>query len=140
MCIRDRLSVKKALDFEGQPGAVDQVLKVSVADGEGKKSTEVDVTIKLQDVNEAPTINAQTITIAEDAEPTVARSAPVVATDPDQGQFLRYSIKGPNPSGGKISIDSASGEYVVGPTRSPVTGGKSPTVTLRPAAVERMSE
>jgi Raf kinase inhibitor-like YbhB/YbcL family protein len=105
------LTVVGALDYETKSS---YALTVQVTDnGTPSLSTPATVTIGVNDVNDAPVINAQTIYVNEDTA-TWARFGTVVATDPDAGQTLSYAITAGN-VGNMFYIDPFTGDlYLTG--------------------------
>ncbi|NVO19612.1 MAG: hypothetical protein HXX13_07920, partial [Bacteroidetes bacterium] len=97
------------LNYEVQPPFA---LVVKVQDnGTGTLSSQGNVTVNLTDVNEAPLIANQTFSIAENsANGTTVGN--IVASDPDAGQTLTYSIYSGN-SSGAFAINSATGALTV---------------------------
>ncbi len=59
--------------------------------GQGNLSSQATITVNLNNVNENPNISNQTFSIAENS-PNATQVGVVVATDPDAGQTLTYSI------------------------------------------------
>ncbi len=82
---------------------------VTVSDGKGG-SDSISVTINVTDLNEAPMFAAGSTTrvIAENTAPNTNIGAAVVATDPDDGATLTYTLGGTN--GASFSIDSKTGQ------------------------------
>ncbi len=78
-----------ALNYEVNP-TFTLVIKVQ-DNGAGMLSDQANITINLTDVNEQPVINPQTFNIAENS-PNGQQIGTVIATDPDIGQSLNYSI------------------------------------------------
>ncbi|MCB2220084.1 MAG: cadherin domain-containing protein [Bacteroidetes bacterium] len=98
-----------ALDFES---VTVFTLTVEVEDnGLGNLSDQALVTIDILDVNEIPEIANQSYTVAENSSNGFLVGT-VVATDPDQGQTLTYSISSGNVSGA-FQIDPVSGELTI---------------------------
>jgi hypothetical protein len=84
-------------------------LTVQVSDGLLTKSAAV--TVNLTNVNESPSVANQTFTVAENsAAGTLVGN--VVASDPDAGASLSYSIIAGNDAG-RFAIDSATGAITV---------------------------
>jgi hypothetical protein len=87
-------------------------LTVSVTDnGTGNLSDTATITVTITDVNEAPTVNAATFSIAENS----ANTTPVgtaTFSDPDAGQTHTFSITAGNTSGA-FAIDGTSGAITV---------------------------
>lgn len=101
-----------ALDVETTPSFALTV--TATDDGTPALSGTATVTITLADVNEAPSIQAQTFAVSENA-PNGTPVAAVVATDPDTGApnaTLGFAITGGN-TGGAFAIDAASGAISV---------------------------
>ena len=98
------------------------MMTVSVSDGE--LSADVTITVNLTDVDEAPTIAAQTFSVAENA----AANTPVgtvTATDME-GDNLTFTITSGN-NGNAFTINTRSGEITVAGTIDYET---TPTYTL----------
>ncbi len=102
-----------ALNFESTPSFA---LVVNVMDnGIGALSSQAIITISLLNVNELPQINAQAFSINENTV-NGTNFGTVVASDPDAGQTLTYSILSGNMSGA-FGINASSGVLsVVNPT------------------------
>ncbi len=95
-----------ALDFETSPSLT---LQVSVSDGQD--SDTATVTIDLNDVNEAPAVANQSFAVDENsANGTVVGS--IVATDPDAGAVLGFSVTGGSGQTA-FAVDPSSGEITV---------------------------
>ena len=103
------VSNSAALNFETTPTFA---LVVKVQDnGTGNLNSQAIVTVSLTDVNEAPVINNQFFSIAENsASGTIIGT--VIATNPDAGQTLTYSIISGNTSGA-FSINMSTGVLTV---------------------------
>ena len=87
-------------------------LTVKVQDnGQGNLYSQATVTVNLTNVNENPNISNQTFSIAENS-PNGQQVGVVVATDPDAGQTLTYSIISGN-TNNAFSINSATGALTV---------------------------
>ncbi len=97
------------LDFETSPTFT---LVVNVKDnGTGNLSSQAMVTISLLDINEPPSINNQSFSITENStDGTIIGN--VLASDPDAGQTINYSILAGN-TDNAFEIDSLSGEITV---------------------------
>lgn len=94
-----------ALNFESTP--VFQ-LTVQVQDnGTGNLTASATITVNLTNVNETPSMSGQTFTVNEN---TVAATqvGTMVATDPDQGQIITYSITAGN-TNTAFAINAATG-------------------------------
>lgn len=90
-------------------------IEVKAADTNGRTSTKL-VTIKVTDVNEAPTINNYSFSIKENsAEDTVIGT--VTATDPDTADSIYYQITGGNDDN-IFDIDPLTGQITVGANSS----------------------
>jgi len=74
-------------------------------------SSQATVTVNLTNVNEAPVIANQTFSIAENSANGTA-VATVVASDPDAGQTLTYSILSGNTSGA-FALNTSTGALTV---------------------------
>ncbi|HEX5056154.1 MAG TPA: cadherin domain-containing protein [Gammaproteobacteria bacterium] len=95
-----------ALNFETTPSFA---LTVQVSDG--VLTDTATVTVNLSNANEAPVVNDQSFGIAENS----ANGTPVgivIATDPDVGTALTYSITGGN-TGGAFAIGAGTGALTV---------------------------
>ncbi len=78
-------------------------LGVKVTDSGGSNVTE-NMTVNINDVNETPVLNNQSFSVSESA-PAGTDVGFVIATDPDDGDTLTYSIVGPSP----FSINAGTG-------------------------------
>jgi hypothetical protein len=98
-----------ALNFETTPSFA---LIVKVQDnGTGTLSSQATVTVSLTNVNEVPVVNNQTFSIAENSS-NGTNVGTVVASDPDAGQTLTYSILSGNTSGA-FAINASTGVVTV---------------------------
>jgi parallel beta-helix repeat protein len=98
-----------ALNFELTPS---YSLVVSVQDnGSGNLSSQAIVLISLTDLNEAPIVNNQSFGVAENS-PNGTYLGTIIASDPDAGQILSYSIQSGN-TFGAFSIDALTGQLSV---------------------------
>jgi endonuclease I len=88
-----RVANAAPLNFETTPQFV---LTVTVSDG--SLSDTAQITVNLNNVNEAPVASDATYSVAENIIPP-ALVGPVVASDPDAGATLTYTITGGNGSG-----------------------------------------
>jgi len=87
-------------------------LTVSVTDsGTPSRSDTATVTINLTNINEAPIVNAQAFTIAENTA-NGATVGTVAASDPDSGQSRTFSIVSGNTSSA-FAINSSTGKITV---------------------------
>ncbi|MBL0135867.1 MAG: cadherin repeat domain-containing protein [Chitinophagaceae bacterium] len=94
-----------ALNYETTPSFA---LVVKVQDnGTGNLSNQATVTVNLINQNEAPTVNNQTFAINENSS-VGSTVGTVVATDPDAGQTLTYSIQSGN-TGSTFTINATTG-------------------------------
>ena len=100
------------VDFETNPSFTLTVQATD--DGTPNQSDSVDVVITVVDVNEAPIVNADTFTVADDSGPGTAVGT-VTSTDPDAGQTQSFAITAGN-TGGPFAIDPATGEITVATT------------------------
>jgi hypothetical protein len=82
--------------------------------GTGNLSSQATVTVSLTDVNEVPVISNQSFSIAENAVNGTTVGT-VIASDPDAGQLLSFSILSGNTSGA-FAIDAISGVISVANT------------------------
>ncbi|MBK7031133.1 MAG: cadherin domain-containing protein [Bacteroidales bacterium] len=98
-----------ALNFETIPSFT---LVVKVHDnGSGNLSSQATVTITLLNINEQPVISNQSFSINENSANGTTVGT-VIATDPDAGQTLTYSILSGN-TGGAFAINSTNGNLIV---------------------------
>ncbi len=87
-------------------------LIVEVTDnGSGNLSSQANITVQVTDTNQPPLISNQTFSIPENSA-NGASVGVVVATDPDAGQTLTYSIISGN-TGNAFQINSNSGSLIV---------------------------
>ena len=87
-------------------------LVVKVQDnGTGNLSSQATINVSVADVNEAPVMNNQTFTIAENAA-NGTTAGTIVATDPDAGQTRTFSILSGN-TGGAFAINTSTGALTV---------------------------
>ncbi|MBK7172697.1 MAG: cadherin domain-containing protein [Bacteroidales bacterium] len=98
-----------ALNFESTP-SFSLVVKVQ-DNGSGTLSNQATVTVNLTDTNDSPVIINQSFSIAENSANGTSVGV-VIASDPDAGQTLTYSILSGNTSGA-FAINSASGSLTV---------------------------
>ncbi len=97
------------LDFETNP-AFNLTVQV-MDDGTGTLSSTATVSINLNPVNEVPVINNQTFALLENSSNGSVVGG-VIASDPDAGDSLSYSIMAGN-SSNTFVINSTSGEITV---------------------------
>lgn len=107
-----RVANRSALDFETSP-TFSLVVRATQAGSPGLSSTAT-IAISLTNVNEGPSIAAQTASIAENSA-NGSLVGTIVATDPDLGQPLTYSITSGN-TNGAFAIDGATGRLTVANT------------------------
>ncbi|MDO7874420.1 cadherin domain-containing protein [Hymenobacter sp. ASUV-10] len=98
------------LDYETTPTFI---LTVQVSDG--SLTSSATVTVNLTNVNEAPSIAAQTRSVAENSANGTNVGAALTASDPDANPTLSYSITAGN-SAGKFAINSSTGQLTVAGT------------------------
>jgi ABC-type uncharacterized transport system auxiliary subunit len=97
------------LNFETNPSFT---LVVKVQDNATVAlSSQANVTVNLTDANESPIIANQTFSVAENAANTTAVGT-VIASDPDAGQTITYSILSGN-TGGAFAINASTGALTV---------------------------
>lgn len=97
------------LDFETHPSFS---LTVQVSDnGTPSLSNSATITINLNNVNEAPAISPQSLSVDENS-PDGTVVGTVAASDHDAGQTLNYAITAGDPNGA-FEIDSSTGEITV---------------------------
>jgi hypothetical protein len=100
-----KVATQSALNFEVTPS---YSLVVKVQDnGTGSLSSQATMTIVLTNVNESPLISNQSFTVPV-TPPAGTVVGTVVATDPDAGQTLTYSIVSGN-TGNAFQVNAASG-------------------------------
>lgn len=130
-----------AIDFETTPSFALTV--TATDDGTPALSGTATVTITLNDINEAPSIEAQTFAVAENA-PTGTPVAAVVASDADASApnaTLTFAITAGN-TGGAFAIDAASGAISVA-NGAAVTLANAPfalTVTVTDGGTPALSD
>ncbi len=98
-----------ALNFELTP-IFTLVIKVQ-DNGSGILSSQANITISLVDINEAPVITNQSLSIAENSA-NGANVGTVIATDPDAGQTKAFSILSGNTNGAFV-INASNGLLTV---------------------------
>lgn len=100
-----------ALDFENEPPFV---LTISVTDdGNPALTSSAQLGIKLTDVNDAPIVYNQTISLAENTpNGTNVFDYSTIASDQDSGQTRTYAITAGN-TGNAFAINSATGQITV---------------------------
>jgi hypothetical protein len=99
--------LERGLDFEAQNTFS---FTVSGRDYVGATDTAV-ITIKVNDVNEAPSLNDQSFQVDEHSD-NGSLVGQVITTDPDFGQSLTYEIVAGNEAG-IFAIDAATGKVSV---------------------------
>lgn len=94
--------------------AASRSLTVAATDNDtGNLSSSATVTVNLGNVNEAPVIANQSMSVGDNATSTVGTVVgTVTAVDPDSGQTLTYNITSGN-GVGAFSINSATGQITV---------------------------
>jgi len=98
-----------ALNFEVSPSFA---LVIKVQDnGTGNLYNQATITISLLYVNEEPVINNQLFSITENS-PNATHIGTVIATDPDSGQTMTFSIASGN-TNGAFAINASTGALVV---------------------------
>ncbi|NVO19613.1 MAG: T9SS type A sorting domain-containing protein [Bacteroidetes bacterium] len=97
------------LNFEVTP-VFTMIIKVT-DNGTSPLSSQATVVVNLINVNEAPVISNQSFTLAENTANGTSVGT-VVATDPDAGQALTYSILSGN-TNGAFAINSSNGNITV---------------------------
>ena len=95
------------LNFEATPSFT---LTVAVTDA-GSLSDTAQITINLTNVNEAPVVNDQSFSLAENSAPGAAVGT-VASSDPDSGDTRTYAITAGN-TGGTFTIDANTGAITV---------------------------
>ena len=97
-----------ALDFETRP-----VFNLTVrVEDTGALTDDATVTINLNEVNETPTINDQSLPNIDENSPDGTSVGTGVASDPDAGDSLTYKITSGN-TGNAFAIDPDTGEVTV---------------------------
>jgi hypothetical protein len=114
-----------ALNFEVNPVFY---LTVRVVDNHNAYSEQI-ITINLKDMNEAPVVENQSFTVNQTA-PNGTEVGQVIASDPDQGQILRYFIMQGN-QGGAFAIDMLSGMITVANSTALLNSNGSFVLTVR---------
>lgn len=130
---RHSLKITPELNWNGE-----DVIKITAMDAAGEKSTVTDIRVVIQPVNDAPNVDAISITTDED----VAGRAPIIFTDQDGQAPYRFTVGGqPSKSVGGCGID---GNYVVftpakdwnGQTTCSVTAIDASNASSKPAVVK----
>jgi|GEM_PF-4745070 len=103
-----RVANSSLLNFE-QSGAI--TLNVTATEIGTSLTGSGTVTITLRDLNESPAISNQSFAVAENSANGTAIGT-VVASDPDAGQSLTYSITG-STLPGALALNSATGQITV---------------------------
>ena len=103
-----QLTVAGALNFETTPSYA-----LTVRASDGSLSDDATVTVSVTNVNEAPSISAQTRSIAGNSANGTLVGAPLTATDPDAGTTLTYAITAGNGTGSGAFAISSSGQLSV---------------------------
>jgi hypothetical protein len=98
-----------ALNFEATP-SYGLVIKVQ-DNGQGNLFAQATITINLTDVNEIPNISNQTFSVPESSQ-NGTQVGVVIATDPDNGQSLTYSILSGN-TDNAFAINGTTGALTV---------------------------
>jgi hypothetical protein len=98
-----------ALNYETTP-VYSLVVKVK-DNGPGTLSSQATITVNLTNVNEPPVVNNQTFSVTQSA-PNGTQVGTILASDPDAGQILTYSITAGNTSSA-FSINSSTGLIAV---------------------------
>ncbi len=114
-----------ALNYETTP-TFSLVIKVE-DNGAGSLSDQANITVNLTDVNEAPQINSQTFSIAENAT-NEQEVGTVAASDPDNGQTLSFTILSGN-TDNAFQIGSSTGTLTVNNSAA-LNYETTPTFTL----------
>ena len=105
------LTTKDPLDYEKQKS---YSVTVEVADGvlnsDGRLTDTIDITINIENVNEAPTFDSATTTreVSENLEPITNIGDPVAATGFDLAKFDRYILEGEDAE--SFTLDSETGQ------------------------------
>jgi len=103
------ISNEEAFDFETNP-----VFNLTIEvqdDGPGNLTAQAEITVNLEDINEIPEIEDQYFTL-EEFSPEGTEVGTVIATDPDNGQSLTYTIVSGNIQDA-FSIDPNTGIITV---------------------------
>jgi len=99
------VATSSVLDFETYP---DFNITIEVQDnGNGNLSDQATITVNLNDINEAPTINDESFALDENS-PNGQQLGTLIATDPDNGQTLTYNIISGN-TNNAFELGSTSG-------------------------------
>jgi hypothetical protein len=95
-----------ALNFETLPSFS---LRIKVQDnGSGSLSSQANITVLLTDVNEPPVMDNQVLSVSQNSKPGTSVGY-LKASDPDNGQTIKYKIKGGNESQ-TFTLDSVTGQ------------------------------
>ena len=111
------------VDFETNPSFT--LTMQATDDGTPNQSDNVDVVITVVDVNEAPIVDADIFTVADDSGPGTAVGT-VTFTDPDAGQTQNFAITAGN-TGGAFALDPATGAITLA---APVDFETTPSYSL----------
>ena len=127
------LTFRETPNFEAPADAnTDNVYLVTVQASDGTNTVPENLTVAVTDVNEPPEFDdgeTTTRSIAENTAADQSIGAPVLATDPDAGATLTYTLSGTDaPS---FTIDESTGQIKVGDgTTLDYEGTKSYTITV----------
>ena len=102
------VSLASVLDHELVPSLSAQV---SATDVKGN-TVSVPLTVEIIDVNEAPAFAADSVSldVSVNSEVGTLLGAPLVATDPDEGDNISYSMKGFGNADAYIALDQRTGQ------------------------------
>ncbi|MHC1775972.1 MAG: cadherin domain-containing protein, partial [Lentimicrobium sp.] len=119
------VSNSTALNFETNP--VFTLVIQALDNGTPAMSASANAVINLNNVNEAPSMSAQTFAINENAAVGTTVGT-MVATNPDQGQTIAYSIQSGN-TGSAFAINTSTGVITVSNSAA-LNFESNPTFTL----------
>jgi hypothetical protein len=121
------ISVANSLALNYEATASFALIVRATDNGPGNLWSQADITVNLIDINEAPTMSAQTFSINENAAAGSAVGT-MIATDPDNGQTITYSIQSGN-TGTAFAINATSGAITVNNSAA-LNFETNPTFTL----------
>ena len=114
------VSSSASFDFEAEGGST-ETFNIFVTDGDNTPSTSQEVTVTIEDANDAPAFSEEEYAVTTDVKETAlvgAAVATITATDQDASDTLTYSLSGANAD--KFAINS-SGEITVNGSLSGMT-------------------
>ena len=104
---------KIGLDYQQTRTHTLRVRCVEMNHGAAPLDFSADIVVTVLDVNDAPVATNQTRAVSENSRMGVAIGAPLIASDPDAGQQLQFTILSGN-NASFFTIDSMTGQLAVG--------------------------